>query len=611
MIDKKDGIIIYYLIYICQKCYMLDKYKNIFAEQLKESWVDLPIEDIVSMIELPPANIWGDLWFPCFRLAKDLKKSPNQIAEEIYQKFVKIYDEDDFWIKSKKETIVMTEDWKQYFRNGQNLWPYINVQLSGDAIARNLLSQILSEKENYWKGGDKWQTILVESPGPNTNKPLHVWHVRNLLLWNSLTNVLRFAGYDTKRVDIINDRGIHICKSMLAYSKFGNNAEPNKKSDHYVWDWYVEYAKQVSTHPEMGEEIKDMLTKWEEGDQATRDLRAKMNKWAMDGMKETYKRYGAVIDKAYFEHEHYLSGKDIVLDAYDKGIFGKDNKWNIVYDTHDDSKWKKAVLRADGTSIYSTQDIGLAKIRYDDFQMDKMVYVVWNEQLEYFQVLFDIFKALWYSFAENCHHMSYGMISIPWGKMKSREWTVVDADNLADDIFAIAKEWVKERYPELSEQETDSRAEAIGMWAIKFFILKYDVNKNFVFNPEESLYFEWETGPYIQYTYARCCSVLRKAGDVEKDFDNLSLNTDSEKELLLHLSQFGDVVAKSAEEYKPHMIARYVLELSKIFNNYYHSHKVLDDDKNIQNSRVLLVKAVKQVLKNWLNILGIETPEVM
>lgn len=495
----------------------------------------------------------------------------------------------------------------------QFIGAYLNFFVNPQTLATELIPIIATQKERFGAGENKRQRLMIESPGPNTNKPLHLGHVRNMLLGNALEEIARFAWYDVVRVDIINDRGVHICKSMLAYQMFGNNAEPDKKGDHFVGDWYVLFDKKNKEDPSMEDKAQEMLRAWEDGDPEVRSLWKKMNDRAITGMQETYARYWVTIDKAYAESDHYLKWKDVVQKWLEQGIFVRDEKWNIVFidETQD---IKKVVLRADGTSIYITQDIVLAELRYDDYKMDKMVYVVANEQIDHFKALFAIFKKLGYHFAEQCFHLAYGYISLPSGRMKSREWTVIDADDVADSMHADAVALIQQRYPELAPLAAHTRAEQIAMGAIKFFMLKYDVFKDFVFDIEESLSFEGETWPYLQYTHARCCSVLQKADldlDIRSDVDFALLQADEERLLLLHLYWFAQCVAHAAEKYTPDNVARYALTLAQLFNNYYQKHQFLVDDQALQDVRLSLVASVRQTMENALRLLGISAPQQM
>jgi arginyl-tRNA synthetase len=397
---------------------------------------------------------------------------------------------------------------------------------------------------------------------------------------------------------------------MLAYKKFGKNKNPDKKSDHFVGDFYVKYSQVKKKNPEIEDEIQEMLVKWENNDKETRKLWEKMNEWAVKGMQQTYKRYGVEMDKAYFESDHYKKGKKYVEEGLKKGIFKKDESGNIYYSDREIEK--KIVLRADGTSIYITQDIALGKIRYDDYKMDKMIYVVASEQIHHFKVLFKIFEKFNFSFSKGCYHLAYGMVYLPEGKMKSREGNVVDADNLADTIHEIAKKEILKRYPKIKSKELEKRAESIAMAAIKFFILKYDAMKDFVFNPKESLSFEGETGPYVQYAHARASSVLEKYGKKPSHKINYSLlDTEEDKELVKLLKEFPEIVEKAVKEYKPSILTRYVLDLSQSFNLYYHKHQILKEDTELEKARILLVYAIKNVLKKGLELLGIDALEIM
>jgi arginyl-tRNA synthetase len=532
----------------------------------------------------------GDYAFPCFFLAKEEKKNPAAIAKELAEKIMP-----DSLIAEVRA-----------------IGPYVNFFVRHEELSKKVLSSVHNSGKAYGSQPENGKTVLIESPGPNTNKPLHLGHVRNMLLGNSLVNIFRNQGYNTVRVDIVNDRGVHICKSMLAYDLYGEGKEPDKKSDHYVGDFYVKYAVESETHPEFEEKIQEMLKKWEEGDVETRNLWKKMTDWALSGFRITYDRYGVVMDKAYNESDHYMKGKDLVLEGLKDGLFEKDEKGNIIADLTSKGLGKKILLRSDGTSIYITQDMVLAKIRKDDYDMDKLIYVVGNEQIHHFKSLFEIFRMLKYPFADECFHLAYGMVNLPEGKMKSREGKVVDADDLADEMHSISLEEIKRRYPDLGKDEMEKRAEDIAMGAIKFFILKFDPMGDFTFNPRESISFEGETGPYVQYTHARCASILRKLGkEVREDVDHGLLVTDEEKAIMKLIDQFPETVAKAAQMYKPSLIARLLLDLCQAFNEYYHKTQILQDDKELEGARVLLVSAVKQTLENGLALLGIAAPDVM
>ncbi|MBW2992388.1 arginine--tRNA ligase [Candidatus Woesearchaeota archaeon] len=560
-----------------------------FEEEIKKLLKDYSKEVV---LEVPPDPKLGDFAFPCFSLAKSMKKSPVEIAKEIASKIK---------ASGNIEKIVATG-------------PYINFFLKKGNLAEETLKNIFREKDDYGKGRATNKKVVIEYPGPNTNKPLHLGHVRNMVLGYSFSRVLEFNGKKVITVNINNDRGIHICKSMLAYKKWGKNDSPEKsklKPDFFVGKYYVMFAKKVKENPELEKEAQDMLKKWEEGDKETIELWKKMNRWAFDGFKETYKTFDIKFEKEYYESETYEKGKDIVVDGLKKGIFEKDEKGNIVADLEKEGFGKKVLLRADGTTVYVTQDLYLAKAKYDDFRYDKSIYVVATEQNYHFNVLFSLLKKLKFPFADKCEHFAYGMVNLTTGKMKSREGTVVDADTLVNDMVKLAKEETKKRHKKLSGKELSKRAEQIGMSAIRFYLLKYDAVKDILFDPKESISFEGETGPYVQYVHARCSSVMKKAKKEATDkvkFD--LLKEEDEKNLIILLNKFPDAV-KDAANYKPHLIARYLIELCQLFNTFYHNCLVIQKDKELEKARLLLVDCVKTVVKNGLYLLGIEAPEEM
>ncbi len=544
-------------------------------------------QDVEALLEIPPDPSLGDYAFPCFSLAKELKKNPNQIAQDLAKQF-KV----DFITKIEVKGA------------------YLNFFVNKTLLTKDVLTQVLKEQANYGKRKKRKEVIMIESPGPNTNKPLHLGHVRNMILGNALVHIHTFLGYKTLRVDIVNDRGVHICKSMLAYQKFGKGKQPDKKSDHFVGDFYVRYTKESEKNPKLEEEIYKMLQQWEDGNKAVRTLWKKMNAWALQGFKQTYARYGTKIDKVYFESNHYEKGKAIVDEGLKKNVFVKDEKGNIYCDLNAEGMGNKVVLRADGTSVYMTQDLALAVLRYKEKKMDKMIYVVANEQIYHFKALFTILKKMGYSFAEYCYHLPYGMVFLPEGKMKSREGTVVDADDLADDMQAMALTELQKRYDELPKKELEQRAEAIGMGAIKFYMLKYDALQDFTYDPKESISFEGETGPYLQYTHARLCSILRKAGKLQIKVDPQHYAS-AEHEIIKHLERFPETLADSSKQYRPHILARYLLDLGQAVNSYYTGHLVLHENKKIASARLALIRAVKIVLANGLTLLGIIPLEEM
>jgi len=544
-------------------------------------------------LEIPPNSELGDYAFPCFVLAKQLKKNPVQIAKEIA-------------LKIKPDKIL---------KEVKAVGPYLNFFVNKEKLSEDILGRIFSEKDKFGIQKKTGKKILVEYPGPNTNKPLHLGHVRNICLGYSLSRILEFNGNEVVHVNINNDRGVHICKSMLAYKKWGKNDTPEKskmKSDFFVGKYYVLYAQHEKDHPELEEEVQKMLELWEKGDKETIALWKKMNKWAFDGFKETYRRFGLKFEKEYYESETYKNGKDIVLDGLKKGLFFKKDDGSIAVDLNNKGLNEKVLLRANGTTVYVTQDLYLAKLKYEDFKYDKSIYVVATEQNHHFKVLFEILKLLKFPFAEKCYHFAYGMVNLTSGKMKSREGTVVDADNLVDEVAELASEETKKRNKDISAKELKERAEKIALGAIRFYILRYDPIKDILFDPKESISFEGETGPYLQYTYARINSILEKNEDkIKSDADVSLLNQKEEIELVKLLGNFNDVVRKAGEDYRINAVARYLLDLAQSFNNFYHVHPVLKADEDVKKARLILIKCVQQVIKNGLYLLGIDTLERM
>ena len=544
--------------------------------------------ELEPLIETPPSPELGDYAFPCFILAKQLKKAPNLIAQELAGK-----------IKPKAPISEV-----------KAMGAYLNFFVDKSSLAGSVISEIIDCGACYGSWPLRKEKVMVEYPAPNTNKPLHLGHVRNMLLGNSICNILAFAGYKAIPVDLVNDRGVHICKSMLAYQKWGKNKQPDKKSDHFVGDFYVMYSKKEKEHPELEKEIQEMLRKWEAGDKEIFELWNKMRKWALDGFKQTYALFDVYHKKVYYESEIYQHGKEIILDGLKRGVFSKDEKGAIVADLEKDGLGKKVLLREDGTGIYITQDLYLAKVKFDDYKMDKSVYIVGNEQKYHFQVLFKLLEMLGFPFAKNCYHLAYGMIYLPEGRMKSREGTVVDADNLVEEMNAVAEKEIKKRH-KLDKKELGKRKRIISMGALKFFILKYDPMKDFTYNPEESISFEGETGPYVQYAHARICSIFKKVKKFEPEKIKPVFSHDLEFKLIKILSDFKNVVREAAENYKPSLVARYALELAQAFNEFYHECPVLKAEKKVMESRLALIFCVKQVLKNALDLLGIKAPEEM
>ncbi len=509
---------------------------------------------------------------------------------------------------------------------------FLNISIADDHWLNTLHSQILSADfaEPQYNG----QKVMVEYSSPNTNKPLHLGHVRNNLLGFSVAQILAAAGYEVVKANLVNDRGIHICKSMLAWQKFGNGETPESsglKGDHLVGKYYVvfdkEYKKEIEALKAEGQtedeakknaplikEAQLMLQKWEAGDEEVISLWKTMNSWVYAGFDETYKHLGVAFDKFYYESNTYLLGKDIIEEGLAKGVFFKKEDGSVWIDLTEDGLDQKLVLRADGTSVYITQDIGTALLKYNDFGMDKSIYVVGNEQDYHFKVLFLILQKLGKADTNSLFHLSYGMVDLPSGKMKSREGTVVDADDLMDEMEATAKQRTEElgKVEGFSEEEKSALYHTIGMGALKYFLLKVDPKKRLLFDPNESVDFQGHTGPFIQYTHARIKSVLNRAGI---DFtERTSVNTlaTEERELIVLLNQFPDIIAQAAEAYSPAVIANYVYELAKAYNKFYHEHSILQaEDEVSRKFRLQLSAASAKVIKKGMALLGIEVPERM
>ena len=481
--------------------------------------------------------------------------------------------------------------------------------------------------------------VMIEYSSPNTNKPLHLGHIRNNLLGFSLSRILKANGNKVVKTNIVNDRGIHICKSMLAWQKWGNGDTPEsvgKKGDHLIGDYYVafdrhykaEVAELMEKNPNMTKEeaeaasplmqqARDMLRRWEAGDEEIRSLWRTMNSWVYAGFDETYKRLGVDVDKIYYESETYLKGKEKVLEGLEKGIMYRKEDGSVWADLTDAGLDHKLLLRSDGTSVYMTQDIGTAKLRYQDYPIDKMIYVVGNEQNYHFQVLSLLLDRLGFKWGKDLVHFSYGMVELPEGKMKSREGTVVDADDLMDEMVDNAKKTSEElgKLDGMPQEEADKIAEIIGLGALKYFILKVDPRKNMTFNPKESIDFNGNTGPFIQYTYARIQSVLRKAAEagIERTFDPEKVTLgDKEIALIQRLADFADIVAEAGRNYSPALIANYAYDLVKEYNQFYHDYQIMrESDQNVRAFRLNLSEAVGNAVRRAFWMLGIDVPERM
>ena len=558
----------------------------------------------------------GSLTLVVFPFVKMARKSPEQTGQEIGQYLVDNCD------AVSKFNVVKG---------------FLNLSI-GDAAWLNMLADIDKDDHYGEKLADESSPlVMIEYSSPNTNKPLHLGHVRNNLLGWSLAQIMQANGNKVVKTNIVNDRGIHICKSMLAWLKYGNGETPEtsgKKGDHLIGDYYVAFDKhyreeikelvaqgmdeeKAKQEAPLIKEAHEMLVKWENNDPEVRALWEKMNNWVYAGFDETYKKMGVGFDKIYYESQTYLKGKAKVEEGLAKGLFERHEDNSVWADLTNEGLDQKLLLRSDGTSVYMTQDIGTAEMRFQDYPIDKMIYVVGNEQNYHFQVLSILLDRLGFKWGKELVHFSYGMVELPNGKMKSREGTVVDADDLmelmVEDAYKTSMELGK--FDDMTEEERREIARIVGMGALKYFILKVDARKNMLFNPEESIDFNGNTGPFIQYTYARIRSILRKASpnplQVEGAIKAVELSN-KEVELIQKMSEYGAAVEQAGKDYSPSGIANYCYELTKVFNQFYHDFSILNEpDEQKKAIRLMLAKNVAKIIKNAMALLGIEVPERM
>ena len=560
--------------------------------------------------------------FPFLRMSK---KGPEQTAQEIGE-----------YLKANEPSVAAFNVIKGF----------LNLTIASSAWIE-LLNGIHADKQyGIAAATDHSPLVMIEYSSPNTNKPLHLGHVRNNLLGNALANIVMANGNKVVKTNIVNDRGIHICKSMLAWSKYGNGETPEssgKKGDHLVGDYYVAFdkhykaevkelmakfqaegateeeakAKAEAASPLMNE-AREMLVKWEAGDPEVRALWAKMNNWVYEGFDETYRKMGVGFDKIYYESNTYLEGKEKVMEGLEKGFFYKKEDGSVWADLTPEGLDHKLLLRADGTSVYMTQDIGTAKLRFADYPIDKMIYVVGNEQNYHFQVLSILLDKLGFEWGKGLVHFSYGMVELPEGKMKSREGTVVDADDLIEEMVNTAKETSNElgKLDGLTQEEADNIARIVGLGALKYFILKVDARKNMTFNPKESIDFNGNTGPFIQYTYARIQSVLRKAAEagivIPAEIPGGIELSEKEEGLIQMVADFAAIVKQAGSDYSPSIIANYTYDLVKEYNQFYHDFSILrEEDEAVKVFRLALSENVAKVVRLGMGLLGIEVPDRM
>ena len=574
------------------------------------------IEDKLIQIQKTRSEFEGDYTVVVFPLLRTSKKSPEVTAEELGNHFVDNLDFVD------KFNIIKG---------------FLNLSISQKYWINKFLNDYSDDEFGKHKSEDS-DPYVIEYSSPNTNKPLHLGHIRNNLLGWSVSEIIKNSGQDVKKVNLVNDRGIHICKSMLAWKKWGENATPEdsgRKGDSMVGDYYVMFDKrnkeqiaslvdsgmdkpEAEKNTELLAEAKELLVKWENGDDAVRNLWSTMNSWVYDGFDITYNRMGIDFDKVYYESDTYLLGKDIVKEGLKKGILFKKEDGSVWCDLTDDGLDQKLLQRADGTSVYMTQDLGTAQLRHDDFIPSRLIYVVGNEQNYHFDVLKIILKKLGRDWADNIYHLSYGMVELPEGKMKSREGTVVDADELMDEMYKTAKATSEElgKFDNFTKEEADNLYNMLSLGALKYFILKVDPRKTMTFNPKESIDFNGNTGPFIQYTHARIRSVIRKAKEAGIDFTNNTLSeiTLEEKEvsLIKLLGDYPIITRQAAEGMSPALIANFCYDLAKEYNQFYHDISILkESDHNKKAFRLQLSLFVARTLKSAMALLGIQMPERM
>ena len=597
---------------------VIDAVKTLYGQEISEKMVQL---------QKTKREFEGNLTLVVFPFLKISKKKPEDTAQEI-----------GLYLKDNCKAIFEVNVVKGF----------LNLVSAQEAWIELLASLHREEKFGEKAITEQSPLVMIEYSSPNTNKPLHLGHVRNNLLGWSLAQIMEANGNKVVKTNIVNDRGIHICKSMLAWLKYGNGETPEtsgKKGDHLIGDYYVafdkhyreevkelkaqymaegigeeEAEKKAKEESPLIKEAHEMLVKWEQNDPVVRALWKKMNDWVYAGFDETYKALGVGFDKIYYESETYLKGKAKVEEGLAKGLFERHDDNSVWADLTNEGLDQKLLLRSDGTSVYMTQDIGTAEMRFKDFPIDKMIYVVGNEQNYHFQVLSILLDRLGFKWGKELVHFSYGMVELPNGKMKSREGTVVDADDLVETMIADAKKTSEElgKFSDMTDEERSEIARIVGMGALKYFILKVDARKNMLFNPEESIDFNGNTGPFIQYTYARIRSILRKAAEQNEQMElsdittSESLLSQKEIDLIQKMNEFGAAVEQAGKDYSPSGIANYCYELTKEFNQFYHDYSILkEEDPQKKAIRLVLAKNVAKIIKNGMALLGIEVPERM
>ena len=594
---------------------MLSRLKNQWKEFLENTLKEYLGSNEIAPLSMgvPPKREMGDVAFPMFPYSKAAKKSPKDIAEDLLKRIGDDHPTGEVVLAG----------------------PYFNVRLDISALSSSILKEVEEKGDSYGKSDRlKSKKAMVEFSCPNTNKPLHLGHMRNDSIGESVSALIKSQGADVMKVNLINNRGVHICKSMLAYKTFGNGETPEstgEKGDHFVGRYYVRFAQwekeaeeEKKKNPECvdnpdwvdpGEKAQAMLRAWENGDEEVRALWQKMNNWTLQGLEESYKNMGISFDKYYYESETYKFGKDEVLKGLEKGVFQKEEDGSVQVDLAPIGLDKKVLLRKDGTSLYMTQDIGTAIRRHEDWPFDSLTYVVASEQKYHFTVLFYCLGLLGYDWAKELHHLSYGMVNLPDGKMKSREGTVVDADDLLEELTALARAEIESKNREDAVDDVDETSRKIALGALNYYLLQVSPTKDMVFNPKESISFNGNTGPYLQYTGARISSILRKYEESEeKDvpFIGELLVGEDEKELLKLVDTFPEIVEKAAMNYDPSLIAGFLYDLAKTFSHYYHDNRILNaETKELIKARVMLCYMISVVMKNGFALIGVPFLEAM
>ena len=588
-----------------------NEWKNTIETELKSY---LGTDDIpVLSIGVPPKSEMGDAAFPMFPYAKIAGKAPALIAKDIMAALAdKKHPEGEMLVAG----------------------PYLNIRFDIPSLASRILEEVDKAGDEYGAVNDlSGRKIMVEFSCPNTNKPLHLGHMRNDSLGESVSNLLSKAGAEVLKVNLINNRGVHICKSMLAYKLFGNGETPEstgEKGDHFVGRYYVRFAqwekeaeKEKENNPDIVSDpsfvdpdtaAQEMLRKWEAGDAETRALWEKMNKWTLDGLSESYKNMGISFDKLYYESDTYKLGRSEVMKGLEMGVFKKEEDGSVQVDLSPIGLDKKVLLRRDGTTLYMTQDIGTAVNRQEDWPFDSLIYGVASEQNYHFRVLFYVLSLLGDKWAEELHHLSYGMVNLPEGKMKSREGTVVDADDLLDELTELAKGEIEAKGREEAVGDVADTARKIALGALNYYLLQVQPQHDMVFDPKKSIAFNGNTGPYLQYTCARISSILRKAEgeEYENAFNGSLLTNEDEKTLLKAIESFPETVRKAALSYDPSIIAAYLYENAKTFSHYYHDNQILKaETKELSYTRICLIKALRTVMKNGFSLIGVPYLESM